>query len=621
MKRMKAPVFSLLLALFSCSPLSYGQPPQAADTITTLAALQGAIERVLEETATPAAGVALVHGDSTVWVGAIGKTDVEKDIDANEHTMFRLGATSQMFVALAILKLQEEGHVSLKDTVRKLVPDLAFRNRWSDTHPILVEHLLEHTTGWDDLHLTDYALDGARLTLKEGLDHYPRSRTARWVPGTRMAFSNGGPSVAAYIVEQATGLAFEDYVQEQLFDPMGMEDMTYFPSHHYKTRGATLYMRGEPQAYWHLSMRPYGAINASPRDMARLLKFFIHRGRIDGLPLLSGASMQRMETATTTSGARAGLEVGYGLANYSSPHGRFVYRSHAGGVIGGQADLSYLPAYSLGYAVMINATHRGAMKRITTLVRNFQTRSLAPPATPQRAPQKAGHDLAGYYLPINPNNQIFYFLERLQDVKRLWPVDDTLYSKPLLYGEPQKYVPVGDGKYAAIASGKIALVQVADPLAGAVVHEGREVLKPISPLLAYGQLALAAAWVVAMVSAILFAPFWGVRYALGTLPGGPAIHVRGWPLLATVLFIATATLAIHGFFDPLELLAKATPVSVALAVCAVAFAITSAWSAVTAVRYRHADVPTFVYWHSALLSALHLIVTTYLLDASVLFII
>ena len=138
-----------------------------------------------------------------------------------------------MFVSLAILKLQEQGLVSLKDKVRDLVPEIEFKNPWSKTAPVLVEHLLEHTTGWDDIHLTEYALNDPALSLKQGLDYHPHSRTSRWMPGTRMAYCNSGPPVAAYIVEKITGQTFEDYVEEHFFQPMGMESMTFFASEAY----------------------------------------------------------------------------------------------------------------------------------------------------------------------------------------------------------------------------------------------------------------------------------------------------------------------------------------------------------------------------------------------------
>ena len=160
-------------------------PPETIDE------LKIAIEKVLEETKTPAVGLALVNKDGPVWIAGMGKANIENNVDANENTMFRIGSTSKMFVSLAVLKLQEEGHLNLHDRVRDLVPEIEFENQWEDTNPILVEHLLEHTTGWDDFHLTEYAHnDSVPVSLKEGLDFHPHSRISRWIPGTRMAYCN-----------------------------------------------------------------------------------------------------------------------------------------------------------------------------------------------------------------------------------------------------------------------------------------------------------------------------------------------------------------------------------------------------------------------------------------------
>ena len=93
-----------------------------------------------------------------------------------------------------------------------------------------VVDLLEHTTGWDDSHLREYAKAApATMGVREALDYDHHSRTSRWSPGTRMAYCNSGPPVAAYIVEKLTGQRFEDYVTQNFFEPMGMKTATYFP--------------------------------------------------------------------------------------------------------------------------------------------------------------------------------------------------------------------------------------------------------------------------------------------------------------------------------------------------------------------------------------------------------
>lgn len=115
--------FSLLLVL---PTNSWAQDESTGPE--TIEELKIAIEKVLTETNTPAAGVALLNKDGSVWIAGLGKANVEQDIDASENTMFRIGSTSKMFVSLAILKLQEEGRVGLKDRVRDLAPEIEYEN-------------------------------------------------------------------------------------------------------------------------------------------------------------------------------------------------------------------------------------------------------------------------------------------------------------------------------------------------------------------------------------------------------------------------------------------------------------------------------------------------------------
>jgi len=223
MPKLASVLFSACLLLAAPVVAEEDEPKPA-----TLEELQAAIAALVEENELPAVGIAMVNETGPVWVGAMGKANLEDDIDADADSMFRIGSTSKMFVALSVLKLVEEGRLSLDDKVADLAPDVEFENQWQDADPVRLVHLLEHTTGWDDIHLPEYAHNNpAPATLKQGLDFHPHSRTSRWKPGSRMSYCNAGPPVAAYIVEKITGQDFESYVQQNFFAPMGMDTMTY----------------------------------------------------------------------------------------------------------------------------------------------------------------------------------------------------------------------------------------------------------------------------------------------------------------------------------------------------------------------------------------------------------
>ncbi len=602
---------ALCLALFQVIP-SFGQEQEKTITPTTIPELQSAIEKVLEETQTPAVGLALINGDSAVWITGLGKANVEKDVDANEKTIFRIGSTSKMYVSLAILRLQEEGRVSLKDKVRDLVPEIEFENPWAETSPILVENLLEHTTGWDDFHPTEYAYNEPEKSLKEGLDYHPHSRKSRWVPGTRMSYCNSGPPVAAYIVEKITGQNFEDYIQENFFGPMGMENMTYFETDDYKKYGATLYIEGEPQDYLDIIMRPSGSINASPKDMAKMVRFFINRGQVDSLQIVSEKSLKRMETPNTGLGAKAGLEYGYGLTNYSSPYKSFVYRTHNGGISGGLTEFSYLSGHNVGYAFMINSGNGEALKRISDLVRDYQTKHLKSKEANMNSQSKTKEiDISGYYVSISPRNQMFYFFESIFNVQQIWQKEDSLFRKYLLGDDVKKYLLKNETHFISPETGKVSMAQAEDPLDGVIIQANQQTLKRVSSMRVFGQLILGGLWLLGMISAILFGMIWSIRYWMGKISGGANVWVRLWPLISSLLFVTLSIIFI--IVASGGEMGKVNFLSISITILTICFALTSAWSMYYIIKNRQVIMSRIIYWYSVILACLHLTVTCYLL--------
>ena len=582
----------------------------------TLEELETAIYKLVAESDLPAVGIAMVDENGPVWVDAIGKANLEDDIDADADSMFRIGSTSKMFVSLSVLKLVEEGRLSLDDKLADLAPDVEFQNEWEATDPVRLVHLLEHTTGWDDIHLPEFAHnDPAPVTLKEGLDFHPHSRISRWKPGSRMSYCNSGPAVAAYVVEQVTGQDFESYVQANFFEPMGMQSMTYRLSTDVQEQGVTLYANGnQPQPYQHINIRPSGSINASANDMAKMVAFFVNRGAVDGKQLISQQSLGRMETTGSTPAAKAGQQIGYGLSNYSSIHESWEYREHGGGVTGGLTELAYLPQARAGHAIMINSDDFRTFRKISDLIRNFEIRNLEPPVVTGNGEANAVHKaIEGLYQPINSRQQISYFLDRVFGVQRLAFDADTLVRKGLLGGEATHYYTVSDTLYRHDETGLISLSRVDDPLAGPVVHAGMLVLKPVSPVVVYGQLGIVVLWVLCIATSVLFLLVWGLRKLRGKIPAGPVTWIRAWPLFAGLSILAVAGLFSRGMTDPFGKLGGPTPISLGITVSTIAFAVFAFLGLRLSIRSRNVAMNRWAYWHSTIASGIHVIVAAYLL--------
>ncbi len=620
MRTIKKAISLLLLLLIFNGLNAFAEKASEDNKPTTLTALKEAIQKILKETKTPGAGVVLVSGDETIMVEGFGKADIENNIGVNENTMFRLGSVSKVYVALAILKLQEEGHLDLKDKIRDLIPEIEFNNPWEDKFPIRIENLLEHTSGWDEWHFAELGSDDPKpKTLKEALDFYPKSRISKFIPGTRIQYSNVGMSVAAYIVEKVSGLTFEDYIDNCFFKPMGMENMTYLQTEQYKKSGAKLYANGIKLNYFNILYRPSAALNGSPKDMVKMIKFFINRGKINNNQLLSDSSLQRMERSESMPIlSKTELFKGYGLANSARYYNGFIYRGHGGSLPGSNADFAYLPEYNMGYAVMINGDDEDVANKIAGLIKDYQTKDLVQkPVEVDTKKYKITTDPSGYYTIIDPKIDQIGFIEHIKTIQKAWIKNDTLYKKfPLKGNSTTKYIPAGNNEFRSVETKQIELALINDPLEGNIICV-YGYLKKISPLWAYTLISILIAFPITLGSTIIFGLLWTLIYLLGKNKSKTALRICFWPLITNsfiFVVIISSLIKIQTRYDVFQLFGTMNLLSVLFFICSICYAIASVWSVFYIFKNRREKMSKIFYFHSALAAILNLIFMLYFLS-------
>ncbi|MGD0802270.1 MAG: serine hydrolase domain-containing protein [Terracidiphilus sp.] len=602
-----------LLAVGGWAQAKKDETPKPAQSI---AELRQQLEKILADTHTPGVSVAIVHRDGPEWVAGLGKSNVAANQAATEETLFRIGSTSKAFASLSILKLANEGKLSLQDPVHKLVPEIWFENRWEATDPVRVADLLEHTTGWDDMHMAEYAKDAKGMTLREGLDYYQRSRVSRWRPGTRMSYCNSGPPVAAYIVEKITGQRFEDYVTQNFFLPIGMKTATYFEQP--QPQLTTLYHADgkTPFPYWNILLRPAGAINASAKDMAAYVQFYLNRGSVNGVPVMPAASIERMETPTRTWEAQQGLKTGYGLSNYTSFYDGFEYHGHNGGVNGGITEMSYLPEYGVGYFYSINSGNGAAFGKIGDAIRGYVTRGLTRQPVPAAGQLPANaQEYAGWYLPDAPRNEMFHFLVTLMGPSRVRFGGGNLLLTSLGQFD-QPFIPVSGGQFRYLPKKGYA-----EPVATAMLiapnGEGRfafigGTMRRIPTWLAMSQIGLTVYFLLAILSILLYAPFWIIGGLIKKRRLPLERMMRLWPLIAVLSLLAFVGVNMLVGEDGLTLLGNLTVYSFGLFACTLVFAAACLASAIALVRARKQEIRRSVRWYSIAVTTALTIAALYL---------
>lgn len=161
--------------------------------------------------------VLFASNDSLIFNKSYGYRDIEKKEPLNDSSVFELASCSKQFTALAILKLQELGKLSTKDSLTKFFPQLPYSG-------ITIYHLLTHTSG-----LTS---DYGKLVQKNKVEFCSNdeiitvlSRTKpklNFKPGDKWEYCNTGYIILASIIENVSGLSFNDFLQNYFFKPLSM---------------------------------------------------------------------------------------------------------------------------------------------------------------------------------------------------------------------------------------------------------------------------------------------------------------------------------------------------------------------------------------------------------------
>jgi CubicO group peptidase (beta-lactamase class C family) len=539
----KSFTYVLFLSLFATCSFAQNKADDTPTAAHSIEELQQQLVKILNDSHTPCMSVAIVHRGHPEWVAGLGKADVAANRAAGPETLFRIGSTSKAFASLSILKLVNEGRLSLEDPLRKLAPEVWFENPWEASDPVRVVDLLEHTTGWDDIHFREYAMDAPDIGLREALDYDHRSRISRWRPGTRMAYCNAGPAVAAYIVEKITAQRFEDYVAQNFFEPIGMKTATYFQPT--AQRLTSLYHPDgkTPYPYWNIMFRPSGSINASALDMAAYVQFLLDRGTVDGREVMPSASLDRMEVPTRTWAAQQGLKAGYGLSNYWSINDGFVYHGHNGGVAGGITEMAYMPDYGVGYFFSLNAANGNAFGAIGKTVRAYITQELQRPPVPPVAPlPNNAESFAGWYEPDSPRVELIHFLERLVGLQRL-RVEEGKLILDSLGNKNQRFLPVTGALFRRDPPkgfpDPIATMELLTPQPeGRFIQIGGATAKQIPAWLAIAEAAITAWVMLSWFSVLAYASIW-LLGGLAKKRRRPAERaMRAWPLVAVLSLLA-----------------------------------------------------------------------------------
>jgi CubicO group peptidase (beta-lactamase class C family) len=533
---------AMLLIPAHCVAQQKGELPHPK----TLPELQEAMKSVLDKAHVPGAGVALVANGQLLWCGGIGKADLAANREMTCNTEFRVGGISKTFVALALLKFQEEGKINLYARLQDVAPEIPFKNRWEAAHPIRIVNLLEHTAGFDDMEPSEVYnfRDRYDFPLLEVFKRFREPQTVRWPPGARMSFSNPGNAVAGYLIGKGSRIPFDQYIRDNFLRPMGMEHADFPFTEANRALLAVGYEGNPPKAsgYPFIYLRPAGDLKASPGELVKLVQFLLRRGKAGDAQLLNSESILRMETPETTLAAKNGLRLGYGLCNYTSVEGGLVTHGHDGTIDGFLSSYRYMPEQNWGYVILLNSDNsQQALESLNRLAIDFLSREFPKP---QQAvitlPAKSLKMFAGYYAPRAPRSQLFAFLDDLTGGTRVRVINGKL-SRSALFGRPEPLLYVGKNLFRGEKEPEGTTVFFVTPTGNwALVGSGLDAIpysERSSLILLFLRIAVLSLCLFIMLTSLPYALVWLFLKLIGAMKDVRHLSVRVVPLLATLALL------------------------------------------------------------------------------------
>jgi CubicO group peptidase (beta-lactamase class C family) len=409
--------------------------------------IDGVVLPLMKNHSSPSGVVVIAHRDRLVFSKGYGFQNVAKQVPVDPaRTLFRPGSVSKLFTWVAVMQLVEQGKLDLDEDVNTYLGTFRIRDTFDE--PITLRHILTHTTGFEDGAFGYLIIDDpARIMpLEEAMRRYEPARVNP--PGKQTAYSNYATALAGLIVANVSGLSFNDYIRQNIFEPLGMNSSTFeeplpMALADRMAESYTLEAGGFVAKPFEIiaNFGPAGAQSATATDMIRFAQAILNGGELDGRRILRPETVEQMLTRSFSHDDRLmGMLLGFYEDDYEGVR-----------VVGHGGDTRYFHSFlgidrdnELTYFVSFGADG-GATVRSSILpafYRHFFPRSEAPLVPPAGFGARAGR-YAGSYGFWRSN---FSLLEKALGLTTTLKVspgpDDTLVIG--YAGQAKQYVEIGD---------------------------------------------------------------------------------------------------------------------------------------------------------------------------------
>ncbi|WP_338767637.1 serine hydrolase domain-containing protein [Bernardetia sp. ABR2-2B] len=372
-------LITLSLLILSCSK-------EVLPQINTAEELDASLQKSYEKSNFGGFSVAVIKNGEVAFQKSYGKANIEKNIDLTNEMSMNIASISKVFIGVSLVKAIEDGYFTLETPINSILPFEV--NNPNSTQPILIKHLITHTSGIKDdeaVYFQNYSIlegettstkgaqrminelgiqaNGNMLSLEDFMKSYlstagnlyNSSNFVNAPTGTEYSYSNIGSALAAYLIEIVTKTPFDIYSKQVIFEPLQMSHTAWRKSELNAELVSTQFFDAEtPLPAYTMATYPDGALLTSIEDMTVFMQEMIKAKIGQSSLLLSKESYQLLfdKKLEIRPNGIPDKEDNYGVFWLWSKNGRI---GHTGGDIGTTAFFGFDATTQSGSIVLINS--------------------------------------------------------------------------------------------------------------------------------------------------------------------------------------------------------------------------------------------------------------------------
>jgi len=308
----------------------------------------------------PGLSIALVDRKGAFWAEGFGYTDKTQSRPVDASTIFSIQSMSKTFTATGIMMAAQAGLLDLDAPIKTYLPDFRIQTRFDERplEKITLRHLLSHKAGFTH----EAPVGNNFVTHSPSLEAHVQSISDTWLRypvGTRYSYSNLGIDLAGYILQVASKKAFEAYMEENLFVPLGMRYSSFDVEVVRQNKNRALgHSRPYEKVPLSIPMIPAGSVYSSAEDMAKFIQFHLNKGKFNNKSLLKSDLIDEMYTIPYPhKGQKSGYALGIAKGFITLDERELLSLEHSGGGFGFLSIMRWFPELGFGIVILTNSVN------------------------------------------------------------------------------------------------------------------------------------------------------------------------------------------------------------------------------------------------------------------------